>query len=383
MSVEFRCSHCGKLVSADVAAGESTSCPHCHQELAVPEGLASLPQPQVPGGPIPAEPASAPQPPQQPDPADPDALAEAEDQAVMGAMASVMPWVISLFFHMGIALIMTFVVMIAYAKNVTREVVIPGEYMIDNPVSNVNPGKTNPDLKSSQPNPTETKQWSRQESDSSVDTGETSDKLEIIGRGPGGSTGGLLATQGTTAGGMGLPASFLGSRGNAHHIVYVIDRSGSMLETFDYVKLEMLKSIGRLRKVQDYHVILFSSGPPVESPARRLVSGTRNNKIQTAEFLEPVQAKGATNPLPALKRAFTVLRQANRSRKGKLIYLLTDANFPNNQAVIDLIREENTSKDVSVFTYLYGYSPDPEFIKVMEKIANENNGKFKYVSPDE
>ena len=61
-------------------------------------------------------------------------------------------------------------------------------------------------------------------------------------------------------------SSFFGAAGRAHHVVYVIDRSGSMLDTLDQVKRELLRSISRLEDTQTFHVIFFGRGPPQEGP---------------------------------------------------------------------------------------------------------------------
>ena len=180
----------------------------------------------------------------------------------------------------------------------------------------------------------------------------------------------------------GLRSSFFGSGGNAHHVVYAIDRSGSMVETFDTVRTEMLISISRLSPKQDFHVILFAKGPPLEAAARRLSVASRMNKGAAAKFLEDVRAQGQTDAIPALKRAFAVLARADKRRGRKLIYLLTDGNFPDNAAVLAAIRKLNKDKKVSINTYLYGRRP-PEAEKVMRLIAKENKGRYKYVSADE
>ena len=108
MAVDFRCEKCGKLLSVDSEPGSKVRCPHCNKKLRVPAALATLPRPQVPG---------APQGPQAPPPGpegdEQDVLAEGPDP-VMAMMAALMPWVLSVFFHLGLALIMLFFVLVAH-----------------------------------------------------------------------------------------------------------------------------------------------------------------------------------------------------------------------------------------------------------------------------
>jgi uncharacterized protein with von Willebrand factor type A (vWA) domain len=108
---------------------------------------------------------------------------------------------------------------------------------------------------------------------------------------------------------------------------------------------------------------------------------TDQYKIALANFLETVKAESTTNPVKAINRAFTVLSRANK-KQGKIIYMLTDGAFPDNNAVISAIRERNAKGDVLIHTFLYGWKP-PIAEQVMKKIADENGGKYRYVSPDE
>jgi uncharacterized protein with von Willebrand factor type A (vWA) domain len=169
-------------------------------------------------------------------------------------------------------------------------------------------------------------------------------------------------------------SNFFGSGGNTHHAVYVIDRSGSMLDTFDAVRQEMLISISKLNdKEQDFHVILFADGPPIEMGAKRLVMAGKDNKRQAADFLAALRPEGQTDPIPALMRAFEVLDRADRSKSGKLIYLLTNGDFPDNEGVLKAIRERNKNKEVHIYTYLYG-PRERAALDVLNKIARENGG---------
>ena len=45
-------------------------------------------------------------------------------------------------------------------------------------------------------------------------------------------------------------------------IVYVLDRSDSMCDSFHFVKYELKRSVGELSDSYKFHIIFFSSGPP-------------------------------------------------------------------------------------------------------------------------
>jgi len=200
---------------------------------------------------------------------------------------------------------------------------------------------------------------------------------------------GAFVVQGQGPGAVGPGGGFFGSGNGAGHVVYVIDRSGSMQAegAYDSVKLELADSIGRLAESQDFHVILFSDGPPLENSPGRLVGASYDNKVQAARFLD-AQAKaavkratGLTTPVSALARAFEVLASADDG-KGKVLYLLTDGLFADADAVLETIRRMNAGKSVRVFTYLYGtLGPEDPAIAVMKRIAQENGGAFRLIEP--
>jgi hypothetical protein len=150
-------------------------------------------------------------------------------------------------------------------------------------------------------------------------------------------------------------------------IVYVLDRSGSMTDSLDYVKFELKQTIGELGEAKEFHVIFYSSGPPLEMPTRRLVEATERNKQLAFEFIDGVIPQGETDPSKALERAFAA--------KPELIYLLTDGEF--DRAIIDLVKRLNPDKQVAVHTigFLYKLSE-----AVLKEIARENGGEYRFVS---
>jgi hypothetical protein len=187
---------------------------------------------------------------------------------------------------------------------------------------------------------------------------------------PGGSGGTLEGT------GLGLhqagsaPAFFgAGAGGKAvTNVVYVVDRSSSMLDTFDFVRAELTKSISSLRRSQRFHVIFFNAGPLLENPPERLVHAIEGNRKAFFEFLETVTPTGSTDPLPAMYRAFEL--------KPDLIYLLSDGlKFPPD--ILQRLDVLNRSRDTVISTIAY---LDPLGRQILEQIAREQGGEFVFVS---
>jgi hypothetical protein len=292
----------------------------------------------------------------------------------LDTMASAMPWVISLLFHVGIFLVMIFIMFIVITPSSTDEIIIPEVATIERSSGRFTPFNTI--IPKPTPRPTIRKPVPQEEV--SIDMGTTAKPLVI------GVDGGD-----TVVGPMGLIASPHGrarffppgtgdgtGSGSADNIVFVIDRSGSMLDTFGPVRAEMLRTISRLSNTQMFHIILFAEGRPLEPDHKRLIPALRRNKKAASRFLSDISAEGQTNPVPALQRAFRVLKVARK--KGRLIYLLTDGVFPDNEAVLRTIAHENRDKKVHINTYLYGTAP-PEAVSVMTRIARDNGGRYRFV----
>jgi len=361
MAGEFRCRACGKLIEINAGPVGRLFCPHCRAKVAVLRPIASSPGPDARYGAALAD----------------QAAREGGEPPGDPPAARIMPWVVSLCLHVGLAMIMMMVAMIVLQAPVDPSVVVPnlGRFDLNPSVQFMNAPRQATDSSSL---PESAQRRGREAADSLAAPGETREAIPLIGiAGRAGSDVGL---------GRGGGYDRVGPRGvfrrtNAHHVVFVVDRSGSMIDTFDYVRKEMLRSIADLRPPQDFHVILFAAGLPIENAAKRLVPAEFVHKEQVAEFLQSVRAQGQTDPVPALRRAFQVLAEAN-DKPGKVIHLLTDAVFPDNDRVLALIRRMNARKDVHIFPILYGHSR-PEAVAVMKRIAGENSGEFRYVSPDE
>lgn len=393
MSIDFRCENCGKLLSVEGDAGSSTKCPHCGKKVPVPAAVAALPRPKV----APNAVAAPPPPRANPETAPPHAEVAEEpvhESEVMTVMARIMPWIISVFFHAGVVMILTLAGLMAQGAaganpDGSDDVIVPDAAWSDEPGGSLQPSKA---AASNDNNTSTITRSDYAKRDAVADAGFTARRAAIsvaggisasVGSGSG--KGDML---GLRSGGGGPKSTLFGKGGNAHHVVYVIDRSGSMLDTFDYVRREMLNSIGKLRPVQDFHVIFFAAGAkPEENPPQQLVTATPEYCTQAAEYLATIRPEGQTDPIPALKRAFQVLDKADPKKKGKLLYLLTDGAFPDPGKALEVVKQANAKKEVHIVTFLYGKEQtgkgkDPT-VEFMKKLADENGGNFKLIAQNE
>jgi Mg-chelatase subunit ChlD len=375
MALSFRCENCGKLLSFERNPGSEVKCPGCKETVAVPEALASLPEPKTGAAAQPVSPAP---------PEEPEEVFE-EEHLTAGAMSSIMAVLMSVLFHVGLAVIFFFIIWLDTGRKEPEKV---NQIVIYNPDEfNEDPGgaldessQEDMRLQEEAPDFSEQEEVDRLKVDVEVPQAYTStsisDSLEP-------STGG---------GDLGPRSKMFGKGGNAHNIVYVIDASGSMVHSFDRVRNEMLQRIGDLEEVQTFHIVFFNDALKDELPSQRLVPATDANKIQASGFLENVRPKsrtGVTDPTEALRRAYEVLRRADPTKPGNMIFLLTDGDFTGTtrQELLAALRNMSRGvKNVQIFTFLYGPSPgnpnDPNSIEsVLTAIANTTDkGEFKHVT---
>ncbi|MBI1825439.1 MAG: VWA domain-containing protein [Planctomycetes bacterium] len=194
--------------------------------------------------------------------------------------------------------------------------------------------------------------------------------LPLIGIGGGGGTG-EPGTSGLPGGGPASPG-FFGAGAAAQgvrSIVYVVDRSASMVGSFHAVISELRRSISALRRSQKFHVIFFSS-EPIESPPHRLVNAVDAHKRELFDFLSTIEPRGGTKPERAIQVALAL--------QPDIIYLLSDGVF--DPSLLPQLNEWNKQRKTRIFTIAF---VDPSGRELLEEIAHEHNGEFKFVSEDE
>jgi len=169
---------------------------------------------------------------------------------------------------------------------------------------------------------------------------------------------------------LGQPAvDFFSSGGTAYSVVYVVDRSGSMVLTLAALKRELKRSLRALQPMQKFHVIFFNAGEPLEAPGGRLVWATRANVQRCCRFIDTVFPEGRTNPASAIRRALAL--------KPDLIYLLTDGDF--DPQIVEQISALNTA-GVKINTIAYTSERGGILLR---RIAARSGGVYRYVAEEE
>ncbi len=163
---------------------------------------------------------------------------------------------------------------------------------------------------------------------------------------------------------------FFNTVGNAYNIIYIVDRSASMIDSIEPLKRELRRSINDLQPMQKFHIIFFSSGKPLEGPAGEMTWATDRNKAKYGEFIDSVKAEGQTDPQWAFQRALQM--------DPDLVYLLTDGIF--NEKIGDKIIEWARLHKVKINTIAYVWESGGTLLR---RIAEQTGGIYRFVSEEQ
>jgi hypothetical protein len=309
-------------------------------------------------------------------------------------VGAAMPWVISLFFHLGVAMILAFAMIITV---VTPPPPIEAP-VVQNPMAPQRDGPVVPqatvipDATNSNPvnNPDRLRQFHEDSlrnltnHDIIVKTGEPGPITALLPTGSAGlnptqSSGRGMFEQGIV-GGQGRAGSFRpqGGLSRVSNMIFVIDRSGSMISDLGPLKHELMKTVRQLKPEQRFALVLFTSGEPREFEPGRLVQADEAAKRQFFDYVNALEAAGRTDPMPALRRAFALAKAAPKTQY-TAICLLTDGVFPDADAAIAYVAQATRDTNIHVFTYLYGQQ-NKEAEIMMKRIAHEGNGSYNSVT---
>jgi hypothetical protein len=324
-----------------------------------------------------------------------------EEPAMPLWLEATFPWMVSFTLHLGILLLVIAMFYFGAKKKVNddegKEVIIPNgaptELDDGKPPGSPNPGVANDTTEAAQDKFKEASDgWAETPSDdnkNSAFSGSEGDLTNIIGRGVGGSVGagvggigtgdgGKLAPYGIRGGGNGPGPKGMFGHGtmSAARIVYVLDHSGSMIDTFDFLREEVKKSLNGLTPMQAFSVVMFSEKVDEVFPkdGAHLVNATPDVKRDLQNFVDNVRAAGKNDDLfdpfaDGLRKAFAM--------KPQIIYFLTDGNF--DPRVVDEAKRLNTGK-VKINTIAF-IKVSKEAEQSLQTIAADSNGgKFKFVT---
>jgi hypothetical protein len=161
----------------------------------------------------------------------------------------------------------------------------------------------------------------------------------------------------------------------ARSVLYVMDRSGSMTDTFSLLQRELMRAIGSLNRDQLFNVLWFNEGKATEL-FTRLKAATMDNKREAFDAIKSIVPSGQTQPLDAVRRGL--------SYKPDVLFLLSDGDFgEDNQRIIQTIKQMNQGRKTRINTILFVYDTMGDGERVLRDIAETNHGSYKHVTEED
>jgi hypothetical protein len=189
-------------------------------------------------------------------------------------------------------------------------------------------------------------------------------------------------------------SQFFGLEITGKKIVYIIDHSGSMLDTLDAVREETLRSINKLDESQSIVILMVSeevsivgaknkpapkpakSAGASEKPAQPAAWKTVNDKLkkELPDQLLKFRAQGSNDDLLApFQNAFEIAC----SLQPDTIYFLTDGHF--SKELPPIIQKLNPSKNITINTLAF-INQEPSYEAQLKQLATDNGGQYKFLS---
>ncbi|QQE10926.1 VWA domain-containing protein [Planctomycetota bacterium] len=293
-----------------------------------------------------------------------------------------MPFLISLAIHIGLVISAIFAVWTTIVVVSDQQTVVPEIQLGETPGK---PLKKSRDLKLEAQSLTSKRTITEIEVAQSTLSPQPITDMPMIGVSGGMSKVNPFAAD--LAGGSEFRTSFFGSSGNARTIVFVVDASGSLIDTLPIVLRELQKSIRKLSDRQNFTVVFFQGTNAFEVPPRGLKQGTAKHKQAVIEWIDPdahnVVPGQQTNPL----RAINIALKYNPD----LVFLLSDnitgqGQFEVNQKQLirEIVRANHAGTKINTIQFLY---PDPLETEIrpgtMKLIAEQTGGRFLFVKEDD
>ncbi len=296
-------------------------------------------------------------------------------------MTTLLPWGVSFLLHAGLVLLALFVVWSTVVLTSEERVIIPTARLSATPGAPLQIKKTPRLTTQRMARRTVSPIRERQPVPSLNQPVNDASLVGVLG-----ASGEANPFEAALAGGSELRAQFLGSGGNARRIAFVIDASGTLIDTFPFVLRELRKSISELSGRQYFTVIFFQQDKVIEVPppgidAKRATADIKqrvNAWLADDQYNVVPQYKG--NPVKALRRAF--------SYRPDLIFLLSDEITGQGQYEIEqraLLEEiDRANRHGTKINTIQFIHEDP-LIKAglrgtMELIAERSGGVYTFVS---
>lgn len=304
-----------------------------------------------------------------------------DEQTVAGeindTLAKLVPWAISFLAHLGLVLLAIFIVWSVSNVIEDEEQIIPLVNLSETPgVPLQVQVQDRVETSSSSPSPTPSTSDTPSPTESEI-------SVDMALPGIGDPVGGAPSFGLTVGDAAAFDTTFLGSGGNARNVVFLVDASGSLVDTLPFVILELKKTIRELDEKQRFAILFFQADRVLEVPPGRLTAATADAKARAIQWIDPssnnVTTAGSGDPVAAVTKALQM--------KPDLLFLLSDNIIGrgkyavDQKRLIDSIERANRGKTaINTIQFLY---PDPLELTngkgTLELIAQNTGGIYTFV----
>ncbi len=170
--------------------------------------------------------------------------------------------------------------------------------------------------------------------------------------------------------------TFCGLAVETSRVVFVVDHSGSMLDTLDDLKRMVKKSIVKIAPPQQFGIVAVSSDKAsiIAQSKLKLFEATPKNIESAQKAIDELRGPSSGDDLlPPLQEAF---EYAFRLRPDTIIFI-TDGHFDPKLEMIVARLNKNQIVVIHTFALL---NKEPSYEEQLKKMANDNRGKYKFVS---
>jgi len=294
-----------------------------------------------------------------------------------------LPWGVSFLTHAGLILLAVFIVWSAIdGGDKDKQPIIPIAKLSQTPGAPVKMRTTQSISRSS----SRQRAMVTQNNSISPNPTKTPTKSTLIGV-RGGAAGGSNPFSTDIGTDTGITAKFFGTGGNAYRIVYLIDATGSLIDSLDYVIIELKRSINQLSSKQSFTVIFFQGDQVKEVLPRGMKIATPKNKAKVIEWIDPSSGNVTPmlpgNPVPALRLALKY--------RPELVFILSDNITGSGRYEIDQrhllneVEKANRARTaINTIQFLYPDKLEEYGLKpTLEMIATRNGGEYRFVDARE
>ena len=298
---------------------------------------------------------------------------------VQRVLLVMLPWAVSLLLHVAVVLLALFLVWSVRYEMDEEEFIVPAARLSKTPGR---PLQMRRSTRKSSSSKSRSVTRARTTATNAVRSRDTETK--VIGT-VGASGGAVSPFAAGLRTGSGFESSFFGTGGNAKRIVYVIDASGSLLDSLDFVLTELKRSVTELSDQQQFSVFFFQGDRVVEIPPRGMKRADAEKKAHVMKWIDSgrIIPGFGTNPVKAIDRALRYQPQ--------LLYLLSDNitgrgiyQVDQHQLLKSIKQANRRGTHINAIQFLY---PDPlaqhGFKGTMELIAAEHGGEYRFIDARE